>query len=115
MLLLVYSPQHPGTGLQCQPRGAWTQGCGLRPPLGLVHLVLRGHGVLTTSPRPARPQMEGAPFLQHHTYLRDFCKLSIGLTALLSRFHGNSVVVHKGPIHTQLAGLQGERKRVGQV
>lgn len=49
---------------------------------------------------------------QCHEYLRDFCKLSVGLTALLSRFHGNSVVVYKGPVHTQLAGLQGGRKRV---
>lgn len=49
---------------------------------------------------------------QRHAYLRDFCKLSIGLTALLSHFHGNSVVVHKGPVHTQLAGLQGGRRRV---
>lgn len=49
---------------------------------------------------------------QCHEYLRDFCKLSVGLTALLSRFHGNSVVIYKGPVHTQLAGLQEERKRV---
>lgn len=42
---------------------------------------------------------------QCHKYLRDFCKLSVGLTALLSRFHGNSVVIYKGPVHTQLAGL----------
>lgn len=49
---------------------------------------------------------------QCHEYLRDFCKLSVGLTALLSRFHGNSVVIYKGPVHTQLAGLQEGRKRV---
>lgn len=52
---------------------------------------------------------------QCHEYLRDFCKLSVGLTALLSRFHGNSVVVYKGSVHTQLAGLQGRRNSVGQV
>lgn len=52
MLLLVCSQQHPCTGLRCQPRGTWKQGCGLRPHCGSVHLILRGHGVLTTSPRP---------------------------------------------------------------
>lgn len=44
-------------------------------------------------------------------YLRDFCKLSVGLTALLCSFHGHSVVIHKGSVHTQLAGLQGGRRR----
>ena len=49
----------------------------------------------------------GAPLSeQRHAYLRDFCKLSVGLTALLGCFHGNFIVVHKGPVHTQLAGLQ---------
>ena len=71
---------------------------------------------VTVCQRPAHspPSGGGGAHLseQRHAYLRDFCKLSIGLTALLSRFHGNSVVVHKGPVHTQLAGLQGGRKRV---
>lgn len=38
-------------------------------------------------------------------YLGYLCKLSVGLTAFLCSFHGHSVVIHKGSVHTQLAGL----------
>lgn len=89
---------------------------GSRPDLG-VQCVFSGVTACPRSPtalHPAGPtQGGGGAHLseQHHAYLRDFCKLSIGLTALLGCFHGNFIVVHKGPVHTQLAGLRGGRER----
>lgn len=41
------------------------------------------------------------------TYLRYLCKLSVCLAALVCRLHSNLIVVHKGPVHSELAGLQG--------
>lgn len=71
---------------------------------------------VTVCQRPAHvPSVGGGgvhPSEQSHEYLRDFCKLRVGLTALLRRFHGDAIVVYKGSVHTQLAGLQGGRKRV---
>ena len=93
---------------------------GSRPDLG-VQCVFSG---VTASPRsptalhptPAPPREVGAHLSeQHHAYLRDFCKLSVGLTALLGCFHGNFIVVHKGPVHAQLAGLRGEGETVGRA
>ena len=89
---------------------------GSRPDLG-VQCVFSGVTACPRSPTalhsPGPTQGGGGAHLseQHHAYLRDFCKLSIGLTALLGCFHGNFIVVHKGPVHTQLAGLRGGRER----
>lgn len=41
------------------------------------------------------------------TYLRYLCKLSVCLAALVRRLHSNLIVIHKRPVHSKLAGLQG--------
>lgn len=41
------------------------------------------------------------------SYLRYLCKLSVCLAALVCSLHSNLIVIHKGPVHSELAGLQG--------
>lgn len=40
------------------------------------------------------------------SYLRYLCKLSVGLAALVCRLHSDLIVIHEGPVHSELAGLQ---------
>lgn len=40
------------------------------------------------------------------TYLRYLCKLCICLAALVCCLHSNLIVIHKGPVHSELAGLR---------
>lgn len=44
------------------------------------------------------------------SYLRYLCKLSVCLAALVCRLHSNLIVIHKGPVHSELAGLQGAQR-----
>lgn len=111
-LLLGCSQECPCTGLMVPTQRHLETGLRLMTELQFAASCSPGSGVPTISPRLACRTWKAHLAEWYHAYLRDFCKLSIGLTALLCCFHGNSVVVHKGPVNTQLAGLQGERIRV---
>lgn len=49
------------------------------------------------------------------TYLRYLSKLRVCLAALVRRLYGDLIVVHKGPVHAQLAGLRTSHSLLDQT
>lgn len=53
--------------------------------------------------------------LNEFTHLRDLLELGVGLAAFLHRLHGHFVVVHKGFVHAELAGLRDREREKEQI